>query len=168
MCYALAGYAAYAAYAAMAVSAYTAYDSSQQQKANNKYQSEVAENQAKMDEYAAQDAVARGAKAIEESNKQARAMRGAQEARLASNGLLLGSGSALSQLEDTDMLASADADTIRTNAAREAWGYRAQKQNSLTSARNYRTAAKNERPLLAATTSLLGSASQYYGGSAGR
>lgn len=169
MCYIAAGAAAaYAAYAAAAIGAYSAYSSSQQQKYNNEYQAEVAENDAKMKEYAAQDAVARGAKAIEESNKKARAMRGAQEVRLASNGLLLGSGSALSQLEDTDVLAAADADTIRYNAAREAWGYKVGQQNDLTSAENFKRAAKNERPWLSAATSLLGSASQSYAGGAGR
>lgn len=165
----MSGYTTAVVYAAAAaVGAYGAYSSSQQSKYAAEYQEDVNRNNAKMAEYAAVDAEDRGAKDIEESNKRARALRGAQEARLASNGLMLDSGSALNILEDTDLLAEADARTIRDNARREAWGYRVQGQNYNASAGMYRTAAKNERPGVAAASSLLSSATQYYTSGAGR
>lgn len=165
----MSGYTSAIAYGVAAVvGAYSAYSASEQSKAAANYQEDVNRNNAKMAEYAAVDAENRGARDIEESNKRARAMRGAQEARLASNGLMLDSGSALNILEDTDLLAEADARLIRDNARREAWGYRVQGQNFNSSANMYRSAAKNERPGLSAASSLLGSATQYYSANSGR
>lgn len=144
-------------------SAYGAYQQSQQAKYQAEYESDVARNNARMAEYAAADAERRGGLEVEASNRRARELRGEQEARLASSGLDLSSGSALGLLQDTDYLMAQDAATIRTNARREAWGYNVERANQLASAKNYKTAAKNTKPWQAAAGSLLGSASQVYG-----
>jgi hypothetical protein len=143
--------------------AYSAYQGSQQAKYQSEYESDVARNNATMAGYAAEDAANRGAREIEQSNQKARALRGEQEVRLASNGLDLSSGSALSLLQDTDWMMAQDAGTIRTNAAREAWGYNVEKSNNLSSSANYKQAAKNTKPWQAAAGSLLGSAGKVYG-----
>lgn len=139
-------------------SAMGAYNQSRAAKDQYKYQSAVARNNAKMAEYAAQDASNRGAQEAAKVMAEARRVRSRQTVALASNGIDISSGSAANMLDDTDLLAAQDAATIRTNAARQAWGYRVEGSNYNASADMYRTAARNENPNAALGSSLLNSA----------
>lgn len=142
------------------VSARGAYVQSEAAQGQANYQAGVARNNATMAEYAAADAVERGGEAANRSNQQYRQLRGRQVATMAANGIDIGSGSALSILEDTDMVASIDATTIRNNAARQAWGYQVEGQNYSSSASMYQASADAENPMLSAGASLLGGAAQ--------
>jgi hypothetical protein len=150
---------AYAAAAAFA--AYGAYTTSQSNKAQGEYQSAVAESNAKVANWQAEDSVVRGGEAAIQQQRQAERMRGTQVARLASNGLDISSGTPLAILEDTMFFGAQDANIIRNNAAREAWGHKVQASGSTASSMMYASAARAENPGLAAGTSLLSSAGQY-------
>jgi hypothetical protein len=56
-------------------------------------------------------------------------LKGTQTARMAANGVALDSGSALDVLTSTDVMGEADANTIRDNAGKEAYGYKSQAAN---------------------------------------
>jgi len=71
----------------------------------------------------AQDAIARGAEEESRYRSQVRGLIGANRAATAGGGIDVGSGTALDQQADLAFLGELDALTIRTNAAREAWGY---------------------------------------------
>lgn len=79
---------------------------------------------AKVSELQAQDAIARGAEEESRFRMSVRQMLGAQRAGIAAGGVDVGFGSALDVQEDTAYLGELDALTIRTNAAREAWGFK--------------------------------------------
>lgn len=148
--------------------AYGAYSSSQAAKAQAEYQADVAQANAIMAGYQREDALRRGEEEAQLAARQAERMRGTQVARLASNGLDITSGSSLSILEDTVFFGAQDAQTIRNNAAREAWGYSVQADNALASSQMYTSAARAQNPARAAGLSLLSSAGQFAASDAGQ
>lgn len=146
---------------AAVAAAYGAYSASESSKAQAEYQSDMAENNAKVSNWQAEDAVARGGEAAIQKQREAERLRGTQVARLASNGLDISSGTPLAILEDTMFFGQQDANTIRNNAAREAWGYKTQAAGSTASSQMYSSVASSQNSGLAAGTSLLSSAGQY-------
>lgn len=153
------------AYAVSAVvGAYGAYSSSQAAKAQAEYQAEVERNNATIAGYQRDDAIMRGGEEANRLQREAERMRGAQVARLASNGLDISSGTPLAILEDSMFFGQQDAAMARNNAAREAWGYDVQGQNAMASAGMYSNAAKAQKPGQAAGLSLLSSAAQFGAG----
>lgn len=153
------------AVASAALSGASAYQASASQKAQAKFQGQMAENNAVMAEYSRQDALQRGGEAAVKAQQEARRLRGAQVVRLASNGLDLNSGSAAAILDDTDYFGQQDAQQIRNNAARQAWGYQVEGQNLTSSAAMFSATADAEKPGLSAGLSaggsLLSSAAMY-------
>lgn len=139
----------------MAFGAFSAYQQSQAQKASYDYQAQVARNNAITAEWQAQDALKRGEIAEEQQRRRTAMLKGSQTARLAANGLDISEGSALNILSDTDWMGEQDALTVRDNAAREAWGYRQQGQNSMSNANMLKSRADAENQLLAGATSLM-------------
>lgn len=93
---------------------------------------QVAYNNATMAEYAAQDAQRRGEEDAQAIQRKAAGLKGAQRSMMASRGLDLGVGTAAEILDQTDFFGEQDAATARGNAARDAWAYRAQRQDMLT------------------------------------
>jgi len=77
-------------------------------------------------ELRAEDAVIRGDKAAEVLDEQTTRLIGSQRAAFAAQGIEVDSGSALEIQVDTRAMSEADKLTIRNNAWREAFGYRAQ------------------------------------------
>lgn len=138
----------------------SAYSSYQNQEAANDaadYQTKIAQYNAGIAENQAQDAEHRGE--IEEKQHRLRVsqFKGSQRAKAAGSGVMVDLGSTMDVLDDTDYFAEQDAMTIRENAAREAYGYRAQAQNYTMEGK---LAQKTKRsPWMAAGTSLLGGAS---------
>ena len=141
--------------ASMAFGAYSSYQQSQAQKDAYEYQSAVARNNAITAEYQAQDAIKRGQVAEAEQRRKTAMLKGSQTARLAGNGLDISEGSALNILSDTDWMGEQDALTVRNNAAREAWGYNVQGQNSMSNSNMLSARADAENPLLSGATSLM-------------
>lgn len=84
---------------------------------------------AKVADLQAEDAIQRGAE--EESRYRAgvRQLIGSQRAGYAGSNIVVGFGSALDVQEDTAVQGELDALTIRTDAAREAWGFRIEAQD---------------------------------------
>jgi hypothetical protein len=100
--------------------------SSQASKAKSEYDAKVAANQAKVAGYQADDALARGEIAERQQRLKTNQLVGQQRASMGASGVSLDSGSFVDTLEDTAGYGELDALTIRSNAAKEAWGYRAQ------------------------------------------
>lgn len=86
---------------------------------------QIANNNAKMAEYAAQDAQKRGEEDAMAVQRRAAALKSSQRVGLAANGLDLSYGTAADLQDQTDFFGQADAATARTNASREAWRLRA-------------------------------------------
>jgi hypothetical protein len=147
---------------ATGVSTYAAYEQQQSQNKANEYNASVAERNQENANASAQQAIEQGK--IDEANhlKKVRQLEGSQEAAGAANGLLVGDGTLLQATQDTAGYGKLDALTIRSNAAREAWGI----QNN---AADYGAQAtlsrmKSSSPLLPAASSFLGGASSFAGG----
>lgn len=141
----------------------SAYNNSQGTKTAYAAQGKINENNAQMAEWRAQDALARGGRSMYATGLKTKALKGAQRARLAANGVDLGVGSALEILTDTDYFGQVDQDTVMDNAQREAWALRNEAQNFRSEADLMRSRAASERPALAAGTSLLTSAGRVAG-----
>lgn len=119
------------------VSAYSQYKAGKAQKkaavAAGEHAQEASESQAELADWnasiadlQAQDAIARGAEQESRFRQGVRVMVGSQRAGLAASGVDVGFGSALDVQADAAFLGELDALTIRTNAARESWGYNVQ------------------------------------------
>ena len=136
--------AAVGATAGAGLSAYSAYQQNSVAKA-------VASNNAAMAEISAQDSLRRGEKDVQETQRRAAMLKGAQRSNMAAKGLDLGTGTAAQLQDQTDFFAAADVATQRTNALKDAQGFRSQ-------GANYRAEASGYSPALSATASLLNSA----------
>ena len=97
---------------------YGAYSQYQSGKFNEK----VANENAKQQEAAAQDALVRGGAEANRHRQLAKRYIASQNTALAANGLDISSGSALTQTTDTAALGELDATTAYQNARREAYG----------------------------------------------
>lgn len=117
-----------------------------------------ADFEAQLAELAAEDAVSRGNLAARQRERQARRTIGAQRAALAANGVDVNSGTAADLQADEAALGALDAQTIRNNAAREAWGYRAQSSIDTRGAKNAAAGIRNQ-----SVSTLLTGATNTYG-----
>ena len=88
------------------------------------YRAQVAQNNQVLAERAAQDALQRGGVEEARSRMETARLAGRQRAALAASGQVVGEGSALSIITDTKGLGELDAQTVRSNAEREALGFR--------------------------------------------
>lgn len=93
------------------------------------YQAAVARNNQIIAERQAADALQRGEIAEKQHRLRVGQLAGRQRVALAANGVVVDQGSALDILGDTRELGELDALTIRSNAEREAYGYRVQGAN---------------------------------------
>ena len=91
----------------------------------------TAEFNAKMGEYNARDVINRAAVEQEKQRQKVLALRGSQRAVQGASGVDVDSGSFADIGEQTVVLGEEDTQQIRANAARAAWGYRAQQQLDL-------------------------------------
>lgn len=102
--------------------------------AANNYNAQVAEMNAKISEKQAKDAIERGKQEEQQKRQQTAQLEGRQRAAMAANGLDLSFGSPLDTIVDTAKLGELDALNIKTNAYREAYGYKVQATNQRASA----------------------------------
>ena len=105
---------------------FSAYQANEQ----GKYQEQVAKNNAITQDRMAVDAERRGE--VEEANHRLKVaqMKSSQRAKQGATGAEVNTGSAALLQQDTAEMGELDALTIRSNAQREAWGYRAGATNS--------------------------------------
>lgn len=121
------------------------------------YNKEIADYNAKVAELQAADALDRGAEAEGRHRVNVRGLIGAQRAALAAQGVDVASGSALEVQLDTAGRGEVDALRIRSNAAREAWGYEVQATDSRMRGELAQMEAKSR-----ATSTILGGAGSAY------
>ena len=88
----------------------------------------TAEYNARMGEIKAQDVINQAAIEQEKQRQKINSLRGSQRASAGASGVDVDSGSFGDIGEQTVVLGEEDVQTIRNNAARAAWGYRAQSQ----------------------------------------
>ncbi len=130
----------------------------------NRAQAVLAENNAKLADWQAVDAIYRSGRAIENVNTRTRLLKGRQIVDSAASGADISSGSVVNMLTDTDLLGAEEGNTIQMTAEREAWAYRMQALDS----RNRATILRNAKVPVgmdtgtAVTASLLNSASRLY------
>lgn len=98
------------------------------QEASNS-QADLADWNASVADLQAKDAVVRGAHDESRFREGVDQMIGSQRAGIAASGVDVNYGSAVDVQADTKHLGELDALTMRTNAAREAWGYQVQGQD---------------------------------------
>lgn len=130
------------------ISAISAAAAANNAKEQADYQSKVASNNQKVAEWQAADAVARGNTEAANVRRKYAAMQGTQAASLAARGLDISEGSANALLTDTDFFGAYDQAITKSNAAREAWGYKVQAGNFAGDAAAYSAQADARNPLL--------------------
>jgi hypothetical protein len=139
----------------------------QMSKINLEMQSGIAEQNARISELGYESEMIAGERAKQKSQLTTANLKSAQKVRMAASGVALSGDSQQNILNSTDILGEIDANTIESNAIRNAWGYKVQKQDYLTQAKMAKFGAKTINPNQAMATSLLGSATQvassYYG-----
>jgi len=113
------------------VSAYGQHKAGQAAKKSGELEQQAAESDAQLDEYnagvaelQASDAVQRGEEEANRYRQGVRNLVGEQRATFAASGVVADYGSAGEVQHDAEFLGELDALTIKTNAAREAWGYK--------------------------------------------
>jgi hypothetical protein len=150
--------------AAASVSAASAYSQGQQQKKLGEYNAKVDENNAKTAASAAEEAAKRGQIAEDQHRDRVRQFAGSQKAAMAAAGGDLTDQSSMNILADTARAGEFDALTIRSNAAREAWGLGNQADNFTAQAAGTRFQGSNAASAgnWGAATSLLNGASGAY------
>jgi len=164
MCVPLAAAAAIASLAAAGISAVGMIQQGNQSKALGEYNAKVAENTAQQQQWAAEDAAARGQIAEDQQRTRTRQILGAQRAAFGAAGSDLTDQSTVNVLSDTARAGELDALTIRSNAAREAWGFQNAATDSLSqaAASRFQGRAAQQAGWLSAGGTLLSGASNSY------
>ena len=124
------------ALAGTATSIYGQVKAGKAEKKAGEAEQRAAESQADLSDYnaavadvQAQDAEARGAIEANRFRARTRGLVGEQRAGFAAGNVDVGFGSAVDVQADAAFLGELDALTVRTNAGREAWGYRVQAED---------------------------------------
>jgi hypothetical protein len=134
-------------------------------KAASNQQANVADMNAKISSARARDAIDRGQQEEQEKRREVAQFQGRQQAAMAANGVDIGYGSALDTLVDTATFGELDALTVRSNAAREAYGHDVDSANKTADAQLSRMEGKGAKKAgyLAAGSTLLSAAGDAYG-----
>lgn len=150
---------------AAVISAYGMHEQGQAAKEMGEYSAKVSENNAKTAEYAAKDAEHRGAIEEDAQRRQVRQVMGQQRVGLAAQGGDLTDQSSVNILSDTAQFGELDALTVRSNAAREAWGMRVQGVDAINKAQasRYEGKATARSANISAFGTLLAGGAQAYG-----
>lgn len=139
MCIALTALSTIASIAGTAISAYGAYKQGQDAQTMAEYNAKVAMVDAQNKESAAIDASRRGQIAEDQQRSKVRQALASQRVAFAAGGDELTDSSTVDVFGDTAATGELDALTIRSNAAREAWGIRNSAANSVAQAQGYKT-----------------------------
>lgn len=90
------------------------------------FQKQVYDINSKIAEYQATDALKQGERAVETHKRETRSLIGSQRVSMAAQGIDIEDGSALDVQASTRTMSDLDVVTIRSNAYRQAWGYKTQ------------------------------------------
>lgn len=116
---------------------------SQAIKAQGKYAQRVSEINAENAERAAEDALKRGDKAANTARRDVKRVVADQRAATAAQGVEVDSGTAADIVDETLEIGEADVRTIKSNAWREAWGFKQAAINASTEGKIASIAAEN-------------------------
>jgi len=119
-----------------------------------KYLQQVQEANARLAELQAEDAVRRGEKGAQDRLREAKRLVGRQRAILAASGVDPNVGSAVDVVSDTAARGAEDAQTIRLNAMREAFGFEVEASDRRAAGRATRAGMRQEGRATAATAGL--------------
>ena len=144
-------------------SAIGSYYSASANRAALKSQAAVADVNARIAELGAQSALNQGQHQVGALTLEAGQLKSSQRAAMAANGIDLGVGNAVEVQATTDLMKEIDANTLKANAVRSAWGYRTQGVNFQNEALMKRATAGAISPFGSAAGSLLGSAASVAG-----
>lgn len=147
--------------AGAAMSTVGAFAGAASQRSGLRHQARLADINARVAEMNARDLIRSGI--IEESRiKLAGAQaKGSQIAKMASSGIdIAGSPTAQARLAGTDLITEVDANTMRGNALRAAWGQRFEAGDQRRRASALRASASSISPMLSGLTTLITSAGQ--------
>lgn len=162
MCYVQA-----AAWIASAViTAYAGYQQGETQKGIAKYQADVANQNAELDDLRAAQAKNIGSIKEDQHRAKVRQIAGAQRAQFAANGVDLGSGVVEDMLGQTYTMGETDALAIRFEAMNEAWGYQTSATNNRNDARfaKWRGPREAQGTYLTTAANIAGSYGSAFGG----
>lgn len=151
--------AAVAAVASSAIAGYGQYQAGQAAKQAGDYNAAIARNNQIIAERQAEDAIKRGDIAADEQRRKTARLVGTQRAAFGSSGLAIDSATSLDILGDTAAFGELDALTIKSNAAREAYGYQVQGMNYAAEEAMSRVRGKN-----AAAAGIINASSTLIGG----
>ncbi len=146
--------------AGLAMSAYGAYANAQSQKDQANYQSAVARNNKIISDRNARDITRQGEDEANRYRAKVRRMSAEQTVGLAGQGVDVTEGTSIDLLADTAELGEFDAQTIKSNAGREAYNARVQGMNFEAQAGLYKAKADAQSPAFSAGTTLLAGAGQ--------
>jgi hypothetical protein len=124
---------------------------------NYKFQSQMANINAQIDETNAQAMLLAGQRAEQNVRLRAARIKSAQRVSMAANGIDLQSATAQNVLNSTDQLSEADALTVQSNALKAAFGYRTQAVSDKNASNIYSAVSNSMSPLGNAAGSLLSS-----------
>lgn len=141
--------------AGTAVSAISSYYDAKVRRTMLKSSARIADMNAQMTEFAANEAENTGQFQERALRLQGAQLKSRQRAAMGASGFDLGDESSLNILTSTDYFTEVDANTIRANAVKEAWGLRLQAVNQRNEARGARTEASQINPFMRAGTTLL-------------
>jgi hypothetical protein len=162
---------------ASAYSAYTQAENAQVAAQNQQYaadyQAMVDKNNAQIERYKREQAIALGEEKVQDALRQKADLISRQRALLGASGVDATQGSAIDLLATTEFYNQQDVNRLQANAAREAWGYDITTADAMTSsnlaswqARAYGSQARSISPggqaVMAGAGSLLSSAGSYY------
>jgi len=138
--------------------------SAQQQQLD--YQEDILINNRDIAEKLALDAVERGAVKEKGFRKSIEGFKGKQRAELAASGVVVDQDLALDLLLDTAEIGEVDALNIRNNAAREAFGYRAQAEgfNAQAAISGAQSASVQNAANIQGISTIIGTAGDIWGG----
>lgn len=151
--------------ASTGMSMISGYQQSQAQSDYYDYQSQVAADNAELAQQYADNALATGDAAEQETRRATAALMGQQRAGYGASGVLVDSGSAANVTADTAMLGELDAQTVKNDAQWTAYGYLVQGVNYENSSALYASSAANAETAgyTSMATSLLSGASSVAG-----
>lgn len=138
--------------------AFGSFYAAKSKKANLEFQADMADINARILEQGAQSALLQGQHETMRVTMRAGQVKANQRAAMAANGVDIGVGSAAEVVASTDIMKEIDANTIKANAVRSAFGYRSQAVGVKNEAIMGRAQAKNISPFASGMSSLLSSA----------
>lgn len=141
--------------ASTAVSAYGAYNQSKAQQQALNQQAQVQANNAKLAEFAAQDAEAQGQREAAAARRATSQQRGSARVALAANGLELNAGTPMSLLDDIDYFGQVDQANISNSTAKNAWQIRNRAAIAENDAATLRNSASQINPGMSLASTLI-------------